>query len=132
MKVLVCGSRNWPSNAMWFITQAMIEHAEHGSLVITGGARGVDQHAHREAIRLGWPTRVMSADWEGHGRRAGFLRNIAMLDEQPDLVLAFHAHGSKGTAHTIREAYRRGIRMRVFTEASLRPDIAALDMGDVE
>jgi hypothetical protein len=36
------------------------------------------------------------------------------------------------TAHTIRAAYKRGITLHHFTEKNLLPDIAALDMGDIE
>lgn len=128
--VLVCGSRDWP--APWFVTQKMLDLIPSNATVLAGGAPGVDQHAAREAMRLGWPVLEIKADWEAHGKRAGFIRNLVMLDCNPAKVLAFHAHGSKGTAHTIREAYKRGIELHVFTEADLRPDIAALDMGDVE
>lgn len=124
-RVVICGSRDWP--APWFVDQKIIELVPRGSLIITGGARGVDERAHQAAVRLRYPTKVMRADWDRYGKRAGYLRNIAMLDEGPSMVLAFHTHGSKGTAHTIREAYKRGITTHVFTEASLRPDIASLD-----
>lgn len=120
----------------------MIELIPHGSLVITGGAKrrrdlpptccSVDEHAYIEAARLGYETKVMRADWDAHGKRAGFIRNIAMLDERPVLVLAFQFNGSRGTGHTIREAYKRGIAFHRFTEADLLPDIAALDAGDEE
>lgn len=139
--VVVCGSRNWP--APWFVTAKIIELVPRDWLVITGGAANklrdsngrslsVDQHAHAEAVRLGYGTKVMPADWANHGKRAGFIRNVEMLDEGPAKVLAFHFEQSKGTAHTIREAYKRGIELHVFTAVDLRPDIAALDMGDVE
>ena len=77
---MVAGSRNWPE--MLFVTQKMIELIPAGALVITGGAGGVDDHAHREAQRLGYPTMVMLADWHTDGRynpRAGLERNIRML-----------------------------------------------------
>jgi hypothetical protein len=116
--VVVCGSRDWP--APWLVTAKLIELVPRDWLVITSGARGVDRHAHIEAVRLGYATKVMPAEWDRHGKRAGYLRNVAMLDEGPSKVLAFHAHQSKGTAHTIREASRRGIELHVFTEAELR------------
>jgi YspA, cpYpsA-related SLOG family len=131
LRVLICGSRDWP--APWFVSAKLVERLPHrNATILTGGAYGVDRLAHMEAIRLGWDTEVMQADWQTHGKRAGILRNLAMLDTAPDLVLAFHCHGSPGTAHCIREAHRRGIPLEVYTEADLRPDIAALDMGDVE
>lgn len=127
---LVCGSRDWP--APWFVTAMMIELIPTGSLIITGGAGGVDTHAENEAIRLRYELKVMRADWDLYGKRAGYIRNLAMLDENPVAVLAFQFNQSRGTAHTIREAYKRKIALHWFTEKDLRPDIAALDMGDVE
>lgn len=40
-----------------------------------------------------------------------------MLDEKPDLVVAFHdaLHRSRGTKDCVEEAQRRGIPVRVFT-----------------
>jgi hypothetical protein len=127
MSYVVCGSRDWPTGSLWFVTQKMIELIPHGSLVITGGARGVDQWADSEARRLRWPRRVIEADWQTYGKRAGIMRNCAMLDQRPRAVLAFQWHNSRGTAHTIREANRRGIICHRFTEESLRPDLASLD-----
>lgn len=122
---LVCGSRDWPSP--WFVTAKMIQLVPPDWLVLTGGARGVDAVAHMEAVRLGYATKVMPADWDRHGKRAGILRNLAMLDEGPAKVLAFSLNGSKGTAHTIHEARRRGIEVHVFTGDDLRPNVEALD-----
>ena len=127
---VVCGSRDWP--ALWFVTAKMIELIPHGSMVITGGASGVDRHANREAIRLKYLTKVITADWDKYGKRAGPIRNNWMLDEEPDGVLAFLYQNSRGTAHMIRSAYKRGISLHVFTERDLQPDISALDMGDIE
>jgi hypothetical protein len=112
------------------VTAVLISQVPRGSTLITGGARGVDEHARMEGIRLGYRTIRVDAEWEKHGKRAGFMRKIVMLDMEPDLVLAFHCGGSKGTAHTIREAYKQGIPTQVYTEESLRPDIAALDSDD--
>lgn len=132
---VVCGSRDWP--APWFVTAKMIELIPDGALVITGGARrrrdlppdrcSVDEHANKEAIRLGHRVLVIPADWDAEPRRAGFIRNIKMLETGPVAVLAFQYNRSQGTAHTIRETYKRGITLHHFTEKDLRPDIGALD-----
>jgi hypothetical protein len=127
---VVCGSRDWPKDKLWFVTQKMIELIPHGELIVTGGAAGVDDWADLEASRLNYQTKVIPADWKTHGRRAGFIRNVIMLEEDPVAVLAFQWANSRGTAHTIREAYKRGIPTHHFTEESLRPDIAALDSDD--
>lgn len=125
---VVCGSRDWPANAMWLVTAKMIEWIPRGAEVITGGARGVDLHAHFEAMRLGHPTRIFRPDWKANGKRAGILRNLQMLDEEPDAVLAFCNQFSAGTMHMIRETLRREICLHWVKDEDLRhPDIAALD-----
>jgi hypothetical protein len=80
-----------------------------------GGARGADQLAGMIARRLGLSERIITPDWQTHGRAAGIVRNVTMLDTGPDLVLAYWDGGSTGTAHTIREAQRRGIPTEVVT-----------------
>lgn len=131
IKAVVCGSRDWPESGLWLVTAKMIEVLPPDTLIITGGARGVDTHAHTEAVRLGHPTKVMLADWERHGKRAGYLRNLAMLDELTpgrDVVLAFCAGFSRGTMHTIREAMKREICLHWVKDEDLRhPDVASLD-----
>ena len=54
------------------------------------------------------------ADWDTYGKQAGFIRNIQMLDEKPDLVIAFQKNASRGTQHTINEARKRGIPVEVI------------------
>lgn len=141
--VLVVGSRDWPADKLWFVTNVMIQEAS-GAKIISGGARGVDRHAIAVAKRLCWPWHEEPADWRvkpdtpPHQIRrrsdgtlydcmAGFDRNLRMLDMQPDLVLAFRWGCSRGTQHTIDNAHKRGIDVQVWTENDMRPDIASLD-----
>src|SRR5262245_55802879 len=92
LTVLVCGSRDWPEDWLWWVDARMIEIAEEHDPapvhVISGGARGVDKRADACAIRCGFSREVIYADWNAEPRRAGFIRNLAMLDRQPDVVLA--------------------------------------------
>jgi hypothetical protein len=83
--------------------------------VIHGGARGADAMAGMAAKWCRLPVEEYPADWRTHGRRAGFLRNLEMLDQRPDLVIAFQRNGSRGTQHTIDEARKRGIPVEVYT-----------------
>lgn len=80
-----------------------------------GGAPGADQLAARAARKLGLEVEEYRADWGKYGRRAGMLRNLEMLNRNPDFVLAFWDGQSKGTAHTIREARRRGMHVAVYS-----------------
>ena len=132
---VIAGSRTWPTGGNWFITAKIIELVPTDALVITGGAPGVDQFAHLEAKRLGYRTDVMNADWRPGGvfnPRAGLERNIRMLGREPVGVLAFHYQRSPGTAHIVRESWRREIRCWYFTGDDLRPNLSLLDMGDTE
>jgi hypothetical protein len=81
--------------------------------VIHGGAQGVDQLCGKAAGLLGLAVTVFPADWEAHGKRAGVLRNLQMLDQWPDVVLAWWDGVSRGTLHTIVQAQKRKIPVEI-------------------
>lgn len=116
MKVLVCGSRALTPAGPVFAALDALGLAE-GDEIISGGAPGPDTHAfiwateHR--AHLGVNCTVFRPNWKAYGKRAGILRNVAMLDQAPDLVLAFWDGKSRGTGHTITEARKRGIAVEV-------------------
>jgi hypothetical protein len=110
MKALVCGSRSWRDAEP---IRARLRELPRGAAVMHGGARGADQLAGTVAAALGLEVVEYPADWRGLGRSAGLRRNLAMLDEQPDVVLAFWDGRSSGTAHVIVNANRRGIPLEV-------------------
>lgn len=112
MKVLVCGSRDW-NRPTWIGRR--LANLPRGSEIIHGDARGADILAKLYAHALGIPETAFPADWRGKGRAAGIIRNLEMLDQKPDLVIAFQVGGSRGTQHTIDEARRRGIPVEVIT-----------------
>jgi hypothetical protein len=115
--VLVCGSRTWDRDD---IVLEQLRALPPGTIVMHGGARGADRMAHVLATRLGFTVWEFPAHWHSgmfgsYNPRAGLERNLAMLDEQPDLVLAFHRDGSTGTQHVIDEAGRRGLQLVVVS-----------------
>lgn len=114
MKVLVCGDRYW-SDA--FRTELRLKKLPPGTVIIEGEARGADTIARDAALALGFEVRRFPADWKKYGRAAGPIRNREMLDQKPDLVIAFHSDLSKsrGTADTVREAKKRGIPVEVIS-----------------
>jgi hypothetical protein len=113
-KILVCGDRNWSD---YDIIRDHLSCLNSSTIIITGGCRGADKLAEKAAIELGLEVQVFEAQWDLYGKSAGPIRNIAMLDQQPSLVLAFHddIEHSKGTAHTVREARKRKIPIKIVT-----------------
>lgn len=112
MKILICGSRNLRT------TVEDIEHAHRVmgngdiDLVICGDCpSGADQSALDWARKHGIGVSCHVAGWNKHGNAAGPIRNQAMIDMAPDLVIAFWDGKSKGTLDTIRKAIVAGIRV---------------------
>ena len=105
--MLVCGSRGWRDARS--IRNRLTTYNPATTRVIHGAAMGADMLADVEARKLGFEVERFPADWKTHGKRAGILRNLAMLDEA-DMVLAFWGGTSPGTRHTIEEARRRGFQ----------------------
>jgi basic membrane lipoprotein Med (substrate-binding protein (PBP1-ABC) superfamily) len=138
--VLVCGSRGFDIDGdarriVWNRLDA-IKTAPRDLRIIVGGANGPDEFARKWAVETEINHTVIYAQWEDHGKRAGIIRNLAMLDEGPDLVLAFWDGTSKGTLHTITEAERRGIPVervldtRGSAAAQESPSPASSEEGD--
>ena len=110
MKVLVTGSRKWTDYETIYKRLTMLPR---DSIVIEGGASGSDTLARTAAFQLGLARVRIKPKWEIYGRSAGALRNRAMLDLKPDLVLAFRVAMSSGTTDCIDEARMRGIPVEV-------------------
>jgi hypothetical protein len=87
-------------------------------VVVHGAARGTDKLAERAARAFGMATEAHAADWEAHGKRAGFIRNAEMVALGADLVLAFYKQGAgnKGTGHCAKLAEKAGIPVRRVTD----------------
>jgi hypothetical protein len=120
MKVIVCGGRNYQNRERVFETLDSI-HAENPiTRLIQGGAKGADDLAFRwgmQAKTKGMEILTVHADWEKHGRAAGPIRNAEMLEEHPDLVVAFP--GGRGTADMVRQAKRAGVMVMEVTDRKI-------------
>lgn len=108
MRVLICGGRNYTTIEEGDIrvrealaTVPLNPPEKEDVILITGCAKGADQipiHMYSGEEDEWGGLLKFPAQWGLHGRKAGFLRNIQMLEEgKPDLVIAFP--GGAGTAH---------------------------------
>jgi len=84
-----------------------------GTVIVSGGARGVDQAAAEEAKKLGLPVVEYLPDWHRHGRAAGMIRNRQIV-ANADAVIAFWDGQSRGTRHTVELANKVGIPVYLF------------------
>lgn len=109
MRILVCGGREFNNRYAVFDYLDDLRKELGVTHVVTGGARGADALGADWAAARGIDQTVMRADWAKHGRSAGFVRNIAMANTKPELVVAFP--GGKGTEHMVRVALKRGINV---------------------
>lgn len=108
MKVLVCGSRNFTDHRRM---DAVLGRYKIDTL-IEGCARGADELAEEWALIEGVPVNHHPAQWAEHGRSAGAIRNNQMLDDKPDLVIAFYRdrlNPSPGTQNMVDQAMRAGV-----------------------
>lgn len=103
-RVAIVGSR-------WYPEQSHVRNFVMGlpkdTVVLSGGAKGVDSWAEKWARYYGLDVEVFPADWEKHGRRAGYLRNVDIVNAC-DRVVAFWDGASPGTRHTIEIARKAG------------------------
>lgn len=110
MRVLVCGSRGWTDHKT---IKSRLEQLPKKTIIIHGGADGADSLAgHIASERLGMHVAIVRALWHIYDKGAGSKRNRAMLDLEPDLVIAFSL-GTRGTRNMIKLAEQHGIEVEV-------------------
>lgn len=113
MKVLVTGGRDFNDRNLLNFALSVLHAATPFTLLIHGNARGADSLADEWARGQGIDTEVYPADWKKHGKPAGIIRNQQMLDQHPDLVVAFP--GGKGTKHMTDISRKAGIKTILLT-----------------
>lgn len=113
MRLAIIGSRTYQN--LDAVRQCVWEQ-ERTTVIVSGGAAGVDTVAVEEAKRLNMPYEVHLADWS-KGRWAGLHRNTEMLS-QVDEVIAFWDGHSKGTKHAIDFAHAQGRPVRIVLDTT--------------
>jgi hypothetical protein len=80
--------------------------------IVSGKARGVDTMGEQWAKENDVPIKEFPADWDNLGRKAGTLRNCQMGD-YADALVAVWDGSSRGTAHMIKYAKEKGLKVHV-------------------
>lgn len=116
-KILVCGGRDYFDKDVVFRVLDRV----FPKMIIEGGAEGADTMARLWANSRGVHVATVIAQWSKLGKKAGPLRNEAMILLEPDLVLAFP--GGRGTEHMVRTAKKANVPVtRVKPNGDTFPD----------
>jgi|ERR1035437_5399223 hypothetical protein len=93
-KIAIVGSRKFRDLSM---VKDYVDSLPEDTVIVSGGAIGVDKAAEEAAVAKGLTTKIFLPDWKSFGLKAGYLRNVQIVDEA-DEVVAFYDGASKGTA----------------------------------
>lgn len=128
-RLLFCGSRTFDRvDAIWTALDIITTSARQSGydrVVLVHGAcpTGGDAHADAwyRAKRGEMPLGVERhpADWHVHGKKAGYIRNLAMVQKGADLCLAAIRDESKGASICAELAERAGITVQLLAYESL-------------
>ena len=108
MKTIIAGSRDitWEEFVVQW-NQIPKDIRRTITEVVSGTARGPDQHGERIAARCRAPVKRFPAEWHLHGKKAGHLRNAKMALYADQAIIMWDGE-SKGTKHMISEMKRLG------------------------
>lgn len=115
VNAIVCGGRDYTrADRVNLVLDRAV--AKFGiDTIIEGGADGADRLAKEYGLSHDLSVIEIRADWHGLGKRAGPIRNMMMLAQKPQFVIAFP--GSTGTAHMVaiaQKAKADGMDVEVF------------------
>jgi len=113
MKIIIAGSRSFTN---YSLLSTHLDHLFSRCVkeieIVSGTARGADQMGEHYARWHAIPVRRFRADWDTHGKSAGYRRNKEMA-QFADALVAFWDGSSRGTSHMIDLAREHGLRVRI-------------------
>lgn len=125
LRVIIAGSRDFDdfSKLMNSCIDILHEISEQNDnldkiRIVSGTARGADLLGEQYAKVAGYEVSRFPADWDGLGKRAGYVRNAemakyAMADGNYGVLIAFWDGKSKGTKHMIDLAEKNGLEVHI-------------------
>jgi hypothetical protein len=120
VRVAIVGSRDFPNADT---VSVFVRSLPAGTVVVSGGARGVDQWAEEAAKARGLQTKIIYADWKNLGRRAGPIRNAEIV-ASADRLVAFWNGRSRGTLNAVLEARSARLPILILDATGAEIDIA--------
>lgn len=109
INVAIVGSRNYPHLDEVYHCVGFLPK---DSVIVSGGALGVDFTAKLAAYDYGLECAEFLPDWQTYGKRAGAIRNRKIVDNA-DVLIAFWDGESKGTMITVDMARKAGKKLAI-------------------
>lgn len=112
MKVIISGGRNFNDYKHLCQVCDTILSKQTEVEIVSGTANGADKLGEKYANDNGYSIKRFPADWDKHGKSAGYKRN-AQMAEYADALIAFWDGKSRGTKNMIDLAKRAGLKIKV-------------------
>lgn len=125
LRVIIAGSRDFDDfpKLMDSCTDILFKITEKRNdlykiRIVSGTARGADRLGEQYAKVAKYEVSRFPADWDGLGKRAGYVRNAemakyAVTDGNYGVLIAFWDGKSKGTKHMIDLAEKNGLEVHI-------------------
>jgi hypothetical protein len=110
MKIAIVGSRDFPNLAL---VRRFVSELPKDTIIVSGGARGVDREGELAAYDAGLATHIIFADWKTYGKEAGPIRNAAIV-KTADKIVVFWDGRSPGTANVLGLARMSGKPVELY------------------
>ena len=114
MKIIIAGGRTF--NNYDLLTQSCDKALSLQTEVeiVSGTANGADKLGEKYAKEKGYSVKQFPAEWDKHGKSAGYIRNEEMA-KYADALIAFWDGKSKGTKHMIDLAKRYNLKVKIVS-----------------
>ena len=118
MKTIIAGSRDLEAfkdnYRVYLVADAVMQSGWRDQIteVVSGGARGIDLAGEcwADSLTPPIPIKRFVPDWNGLGKRAGFIRNGEMADYADALILIWNGT-SRGSANMKQQALAKGLKV---------------------
>jgi hypothetical protein len=118
MKTIIAGGRD--INLPHIVEEAVQDSGFLISEIVSGRATGVDTLGENWALENKLPIAKFPADWNKHGKSAGYIRNSEMAKYAEALIAIWNGK-SKGTKNMIDTANRLGLKVYIHMISSSDP-----------
>lgn len=112
LRLIVAGSRGFNDYELLKrkLDYVLRNRVDERITIVSGTAKGADQLGEQYAKERGYALMRYPADWDKHGKSAGYIRNKEMA-KNADGLIAFWDGKSRGTKHMIDLAREQGLKV---------------------